>query len=67
MPATLFVLFCVLYFLDCKTQFPPPQIWEENGGVSYNPNIAYLGCCGGGVGSGGGAGVFFFLFSSSKT
>ena len=20
----------------------PPQIWEENGGVSYNPNVAYL-------------------------
>ena len=20
----------------------PPQIWEENGGASYNPNIAYI-------------------------
>ena len=20
----------------------PPQIWEENGGKSYNPNVAYL-------------------------
>ena len=22
--------------------FPHPQIWEENGGVSYSPNVAYL-------------------------
>ena len=20
----------------------PPQIWEENGGASYSPNVAYL-------------------------
>ena len=20
---------------------PPPPIWEENGGASYNPNVAY--------------------------
>ena len=30
------------YFLDYKMHFPP-QIWEENGGVSYSPNVAYLG------------------------
>ena len=31
----------VPYFSDCKTHFPP-QIWEENGGVSYSLNVAYL-------------------------
>ena len=31
----------ILYFLDCKTHFHP-QIWEENGGASYSPNVAYL-------------------------
>ena len=25
-----------------------PQIWEENGGVSYSPKVAYLAHCGGG-------------------
>ena len=42
----------------------PPQIWEENGGVSYSPNVAYLAhweWVGGRWWSG-----FFFLFSSSK-
>ena len=29
------------YFLDYKAHFPP-QIWEENGGPSYSPNVAYL-------------------------
>ena len=28
------------YFLDYKMH--PPQIWEENGGASYSPNVAYL-------------------------
>ena len=32
----------VPYFSDYKTPFPTPQIWEENGGASYIPNIAYL-------------------------
>ena len=27
----------------------PPQIWEENGGVSHSLNIAYLACWGGEV------------------
>ena len=27
---------------------PQPQIWEENEGASYNPNVAYLACWGGG-------------------
>ena len=31
-----------------------PPIWEENGGASYSPNVAYLACWG--WGSGGGAG-----------
>ena len=52
------------YFSDYKTHFMPPKIWEENGGASYSPNVAYLAR--GGVGGGSGAGVFF-LFSSSKT
>ena len=26
----------------------PPQIWEENGGASYSPNVAYLAHWGGG-------------------
>ena len=52
----------VPYFLDYKTHFPP-KIWEENGGVSYSPNIAYLA---GGRGRGMEWG-FSFLFSSSKT
>ena len=42
-----------------------PPIWEENGGVFYSQNVAYLAHWGGGRG-GGGAG-FFPLFSSSKT
>ena len=35
------------YFLDYKTNFPS-QIWEENGGASYNPNVAYLAVSGAG-------------------
>ena len=23
----------------------PQKIWEENGGASYSPNVAYLACC----------------------
>ena len=41
-----------MYFSDYKTHFPPPQIWEESGGVSYSPNVAYLACWGGGWWSG---------------
>ena len=29
----------LLYFSDYKTH---PPIWEENGGASYSPNVAYL-------------------------
>ena len=29
--------------------FSPPQIWEENGGASYSPNVAYLAHGGQGV------------------
>ena len=55
----------ISYFSDYKTH-PPKKIWEENGGASYSPNVAYLAC--GGWGEVGGSGVgFFFLFSSSKT
>ena len=25
---------------------PPPQIWEENKGAFYSPNVAYLACWG---------------------
>ena len=35
-----------------------PQIWEENGGASYSPNVAYL-AVGRGGGVHGGAGFFF--------
>ena len=52
----------ILYFSDYKMHSLPPKIWEENGGASYSPNVAYLAC----GGSGGGTGVVF-LFSSSKT
>ena len=52
---------------------PPPQIWEENGGVSYSLNVAYIY-----IGeilcyyvikyfTTFFASKFFFLFSSSKT
>ena len=34
-------------FLDCKT-LSPTKIWEENGGASYSPNVAYLAHWGGG-------------------
>ena len=52
----------LLYFSDYKMNFLP-QIWEENGGASYTPNVAYLASGGGG---GGGAGPPP-PFSSSKT
>ena len=61
------------YFFDYKMH-RSPQIWEENRGVSYSLNVAYLA-------HGEGRGIyvikyfttffasknFFFLFSSSKT
>ena len=31
------------YFSYYKTHFAP-KIWEENGGVSYSLNVAYLAC-----------------------
>ena len=51
----------ILYFSDYKTHFPK-KIWEENGGVSYSPNVAYLACREGGWGSSGGARVFSPIF-----
>ena len=30
--------------LDYKTHFFLSQIWEEKGGASYSPNVAYLAC-----------------------
>ena len=42
-----------------------PQIWEENRGASYSPNVAYLAHWGGGGGGAGsqeaGAGPHFLL------
>ena len=35
------------YCLDYKTH-TSPQIWEEDGGASYSPNVAYLAHWGGG-------------------
>ena len=34
------------YFSDYKTHLPltPQQIWEENEGASYSPNVVYLAC-----------------------
>ena len=48
------VIMDVLYFSDYKMHSSPTQIWEENGGASYSPKVAYLarwgedGGCGGG-------------------
>ena len=33
--------FYIKYFSYYKTHFPP-QIWEEEGGASSSPNVAYL-------------------------
>ena len=40
----LFLLQKVIpYFSDYKMHSPAPHpIWEENGGASYSPNVAYL-------------------------
>ena len=46
-------------FSDYKTHLPHPQIWEENGGASYNLNVAYLARWGG---RGGWWGGFFPIF-----
>ena len=53
------------------------QTWEENGGVSYSSNVAYLACWQWGAAVDWGhrrqeqdqifSSKFFFLFSSSKT
>ena len=70
---TKFYTVLLPYFSDYKMHFLAPKLWEENGGVSYSPNVAYL------VSGGGGVFIllnilphfllqrFFFLFSSSKT
>ena len=49
------------YFFNYKMH-SPPKTWEENGGASYSPNVAYLAHCDGGGGwqHGSGARVFFF-------
>ena len=49
--------FNISYFSDYKVQ-PPHQNWEENGGVSYSPNVAYLARWGGGSGGAGGFSYF---------
>ena len=41
------VIMDVLYFSDYKMHSSPTQIWEENGGASYCPNVAYLAHRGG--------------------
>ena len=47
-------------FSDYKMHLPsPPPFWEEKGGVSYSPNVAYLACCGGGGFWGGGFPPYF--------
>ena len=50
-------MFHLPYFSDYKMHFPP-QIWEENGGASYSPNVAYLTCGGASDGADG----FFPIF-----
>ena len=53
-------------FSRLKRTLFPPQTWEENGGVSYSPNVAYLAYWGLG---GGGAVVdqgFFPYFPPLK-
>ena len=62
----------VPYFSDYKTHFPHPQIWEENRGASYSPNVAYLTRWGGSIYVITYFTIFFaskfvVLFSSSKT
>ena len=51
------------YFLDYKMHFPP-QIWEENGGASYSPNVVYLAHWG--LGGWGWSEVFFSYFPPLK-
>ena len=52
-------------FFRLQDTLPPPQIWEENGGASYSPNVAYLahlrGRCGGVGSQEAGAGPHFLL------
>ena len=35
---TTFCIYCIFLTIRCS----PPQIWEENGGVSYSLKVAYL-------------------------
>ena len=56
--------YCVFWTIRCTP--PKKKIWEENGGVSYSLNVAYLPCWGWGCGSGAGsqeagAGLHFLL------
>ena len=39
---------CIVYtiFFGLLRRTFSPQIWEENEGVSYSPNVAYLACWG---------------------
>ena len=46
----------ILYFWSIRCT---PQIWEEKGGASYSPNVAYLAP---GVGRGGGGAGFLFPY-----
>ena len=63
-PLLLFCIYHIFRSIRCTT----PQIWEENGGASYSPNVAYLvrrSREGGGSGGAGsqeaGAGPHFLL------
>ena len=54
---------CISNYCILWTIRHTPQIWEENGGASYSPNVAYLAH---GVGGGGGVDFFFSYFSPLK-
>ena len=41
-PNAVLKIFQLPYFSDYKMH--PPTIWEEKGGASYSPNVAYLAC-----------------------
>ena len=49
-------IYCIFWTIRCT-----PQIWEENGGVSYSLNVAYLALWswGGAGGSGAGFSPYF--------
>ena len=68
-PINLFKTIYLSFFLtptvfsDYKTHFPL-KIWEENGGASYSPNVAYL--AGWGARGDSGVGFFFSYFPPLK-